>query len=171
MTMADDYRREITACFDSGDWHGAYRWAKGWIGSGGGARSVEPWLVYVASALKESQRRPAVHSCDLALKHWISRRAARGVLLYARGEVIRRHLRDPKTALADLRAAEETVPKWLRDEARVAREECEEEAQASRKRKPSVKSAPAYSSWRRLAGGSVREPPPLWELTHEIIKG
>jgi hypothetical protein len=168
MTMTDDYRTEITACFEAGDWHGAYRWAKGWIGSGGGARTLEPWLVYVASALKENQRRPAVHSCDLALKHWISRRAARGVLLYARGEVIRRHLRDPKTALEDLRAAERMAPNWLRHDAKAALEACEQEAPASRKRKPSVKPAPSFSGWHRLAG-SARQPP-MWERIHEIIK-
>jgi hypothetical protein len=96
-------------CFERGDWHGAYKWAKGWIGSGAGEQSLEPWLVYVASAIKQSQRRTAVHAVDLALENWIAEAAPRGVLLYVRGEVIRRHLRDPKTALGDLRQAGKDV--------------------------------------------------------------
>jgi hypothetical protein len=165
----DDYRREITACFERRDWLGAHRWAKGWIGSGGGAHSVEPWLVYVASAIRQSQRRGAVHAVDLALEHWIAKPAPRGVLLYIRGEVIRRHLRDPKTALEDLRRAEEAVPDWLRDEATAARERCEEDAPSSRKRKRSVNPAPSFGGSRPRQSGDVSGPPPLWSVIHGIV--
>lgn len=170
MSQEGEYRREITACFEADDWLGAHRWAKGWIGSGGGARSVEPWLVYVACDLGRRQPRGAVRAVDLGLKHWIRGRAARAVLLYVRGEVIRRHVRDPKTALEDLRDAESAVPDWLREDAAAALAACDEEAPASRKRKRSVDPAPSYSG-RWLAGsGSVKRPPPLWEPIHEIIK-
>jgi hypothetical protein len=135
----DEYRPIIQKALEAGDWHEAYRWAKGWIGSGGGARSVEPWLVYMASSLLHGQPRGAVNSADLALKHWIRAKKARAVIRYARGEVIRLHLRDPKTALDDLRASR-AAPDYAR---------------------PWM---PAPSG-----AGSVREPPPLWDTTHPII--
>jgi hypothetical protein len=107
---------------------------------------------------------------DLALEHWIAETAPRGVLLYVRGEVIRRHLRDPKTALDDLRQAEEAVPDWLRSEARAARAACEEEARSSRKRKRSVRPAPAFAGSPGPASDEVKSPPPLWGPIHEIIQ-
>ncbi len=167
--QAPEFRREIAACCERGDWHGAYRWAKGWIGSGGGEHSVEPWLVYVAAAINQSQRRMAVHAVDLALANWIAEAAPRGVLLYVRGEVIRRHLRDPKTALEDLRQAEEASPVWLRSEAVAARTACEEEARSSRKRKRSVAPAPSFAGSHRSASDDVTSPPPLWARIYQII--
>jgi hypothetical protein len=169
---ADEYRRIIQDALEAGDWHEAYRWAKGWIGSGGGARSVEPWLVYMASSLLRGQPRGAVNSADLALKHWIRAKKARAVIRYARGEVIRLHLRDPKTALDDLRASCAAAPPWLRELSAAAMAACEQEAPASRKRKPSVGPAPDYARpWMPApsGAGSVREPPPLWDTTHPII--
>jgi hypothetical protein len=157
-------------CFERGDWHGAYKWAKGWIGSGGGEQSLEPWLVYVASAIKQSQRRTAVHAVDLALENWIAEAAPRGVLLYVRGEVIRRHLRDPKTALGDLHQAERTSPAWLRREAITARTTCEEEARSSRKRKRSVDPAPSFAGSHSPASDDKAGPPSLWPWIHEIIQ-
>jgi hypothetical protein len=167
--QAAEFRREIVACFERGDWHGAYRWAKGWIGSGGGERSVEPWLVYVAASIKQSQRRTVVHAVDLALANWIAEAAPRGVLLYVRGEVIRRHLRDPKTALGDLCQAENASPDWLRSEAVAARAACEEEARLSRKRKRSVEPAPSFAGSHGPESDEVTSPPPLWATIHQVI--
>jgi hypothetical protein len=167
--QATEFRREIASCCERGDWHGAYLWAKGWIGSGGGEHSVEPWLVYVASAIKQSQRRTAVHAVDLALENWIAEAAPRGVLLYVRGEVIRWHLRDPSTALDDLRQAEEASPDWLRSEAIAARIACEEEARSSRKRKRSVEPAPSFAGSHGPASDEVTRPPSLWASIHQVI--
>ncbi len=172
----EDYRREAKTALEQGDWHEAYLWAKGWIGSGGGARSLEPWLVYLASALQQGQPRTAVHSADLALAHWIEGERARAVLHYARGEVIRRHLRDPKTARADLDAAGDAAPAWLADTVAEARAACESEAGTSRKRKPSVGRAPRFS------GADMDEPvaadpevdvsdspPELWDVVCSVL--
>jgi hypothetical protein len=88
-----------------------------------------------------------------------------------RGEVIRRQLRDPKSALEDLAAAEDAVPQWLRSEAKEARAMCEEEAQASRKRKRSVDRAPSYTGHGPEPAGEedLASPPPLWRAVHQIL--
>lgn len=173
---ADEYRRITSEALRAGEWHEAYRWAKGWISPGGGARSVEPWLVYVASSLLQGHRRTAVHSCDLALRNWIREEDARAVLRYVRGEVIRRHMEDPKTAQSDLDASLEHAPAWLRAEAETAAERCREEASASRKAKPRAEPAPAYEPGEvpdvtptpaDLAG--VDRPPPVWEAVRAIL--
>ena len=173
LELAAEYRRIIVEALTNGDWREAARWAKGWIGSGGGARSVEPWLADVASSLLRGEGRTAVHSCDLALKHWLERPDQRAVMYYVRGEVVRRKLRDPKTAQADFDAATPAAPDWLKvAEAQVA---CREEALVSRKRKPSVEPAPA------CAGNdidvpatpteltSLAAPPPVWAVVHQIL--
>lgn len=143
-----------------------------------GARSVEPWLVYVASISKERQRRVAVHAADLALGQWIEDSAARGVILWARGAVIRLHLRDPKTALADLREAAHIAPAWLRSLAMEDARRCADEAERSRKRKPSVDPAPSFTGTTPdhpavrtpAALQSVNDgPPPLWPLLYRLI--
>jgi hypothetical protein len=87
-----EFRKEAIAALEAGDWYGSYQWAKGWISSGGGARIVDPWLVYVASALLHGHPRTAVHSTDLALKHWIPEAEDRAILLWIRGDVVRRRL-------------------------------------------------------------------------------
>jgi len=120
----------------------AYDCAQAWI-SLGGARTLGPWLISVAHMLQVGQPRNAVHAADLALKNWIGDDARRAVLRYVRGEVIRRHLRDPKTAQADLDAGER-APVWLRADAQSAAALCREEATVSRKRKPSVAPVPDY---------------------------
>jgi hypothetical protein len=139
-----EYRREALAALAADDWHRAYEWAKGWISSGGGAWIPDPWLVYVASSLLHGQPRTAVHSLDLALKHWIVEPPDRAILLWVRGDVIRRQLKDPKTAIADLAHAAENAPAWLRDTVETDRGACLNEAESSRKRKPSVAEAPDY---------------------------
>jgi hypothetical protein len=78
------------------------------------------------------------------LKVWIPQPANRAILRWVRGDVIRRRLNDPKTALADLSAAAEAAPAWLIRRALVDRDACAVEADASRKRKPSVGPAPDY---------------------------
>jgi hypothetical protein len=62
----DEYRELAVESLDQDDWYGAYCWAKGWIGHGG-AGLLDPWLVYVASALIHRRPRTASHSVDLAL--------------------------------------------------------------------------------------------------------
>jgi hypothetical protein len=121
----------------------AYDYAQAWI-SHGGVRTIGPWLVSVAHMLQVGQPRNAVHAADLALKNWIGDDARRAVIRYVRGEVIRRHLRDPKTAQADLDDARERAPVWLRADAERAAAVCREEASVSRKRKPSVGPAPDH---------------------------
>jgi hypothetical protein len=139
-----EFREEAIAALDAGDWYGSYQLAKGWISGGGGAWIVDPWLVYVASALLNGQPRTAVHSTDLALKHWIPEAEDRAILLWIRGDIVRRRLNDPKTALADLASAAESAPSWLAGQAAVDRRACEIAATSSRKRKPSVGPAPDY---------------------------
>src|SRR5437773_1740965 len=119
----------------------AYDYGQAWI-SHGGVRTLGPWLISVAHMLQVGQPRNAVHAADLPLKNWIGDDVRRAVLRYVRGEVIRRHLRDPKTAQADLEAAQERAPAWSRADARSAAAWCREEAAVSRKRKRSVEPAP-----------------------------
>jgi hypothetical protein len=111
-----------------------------------------------------------VHAVDLALEHWIAESTARGVLHFVRGQVIRRHLRDPKTALDDLRQAEDAAPDWLRREAIAAHAHCEEEARSSRKRKPSVGPAPSFAGTENPLSRESPSAPPLWERTYRIIE-
>ena len=142
--LDDDYRRLIVECVERGDSLGAYRWAKGWIGSGGGALLLDPWLIYAATSLMRRQPKNAVHSVDLALRSWIVRSKDRAILHWVRAEIVRQWMNDPKSALPDYRMAQEASPAWLAE--RVAGDvvACAVQASASRKRKPSVGSAPAY---------------------------
>lgn len=138
------YRRLIRERLAEADWHGAHSWAKGWIGSGGGARLLDPWLAYVASALLRGHPRTAVRSVDLALKHWIEHEADRAVLHWVRSRVLRFSLNDPRAAAIDLTAANGAAPRWLRDDLAQDVAECADEAVTSRKRKASVDPAPPY---------------------------
>jgi len=135
-------RDRAVAALRAEDWHQAYEWAKSWIGRGGGAWLVEPWLVYAASAVLHGHPRTAVHSIDLALSHWISDPADRAVLRWVRGCVIRVHLHDPKAALADFEAAHEAAPEWMLERVAEVAIKCRDEAAVSRKRKPAVVNAP-----------------------------
>jgi hypothetical protein len=141
----DHCRLDAVASLESGDWHGAYISAKSWIASGGGARIVDPWLVYAASALMHGQPRTAIHSIDIALQHWISAPADRAILHWARGCIVRETLRDPKTAKTDLETAATNAPEWLVARLAAASVACDEEALHSRKRKRSVNDAPALA--------------------------
>jgi hypothetical protein len=141
----DDYRRLIIECDANGDWHGTYRYAKGWIGSGGGAPLLDPWLAYVASALSHRRPRLAVNSVDLALRHWFEPLANRSVLHWVRSRVVRFRLNDPKTALSDVALAEANAPAWLLPHVVEDARACSEEATTSRKRKPSVERAPEFA--------------------------
>src|SRR5215211_1272093 len=133
--IANRYESLVGEASNSGDWHEAYRWCKGWIGSGGGGHTLDPWLGYVGSTLLQGQPRGAVHAVDVALQHWISGLEARGVLHYVRGEVVRSHLRDPKVALGDLEVAVDDAPDWLVAVVIEAERECRAAAVQSRKRK------------------------------------
>ena len=159
------------------DVNAAHAWAKAWIGSGGGAWIVDPWLVYVASALLAGQPRNAVRSTDVALRHWIADSQDRAVLLWVRGNVVRRRLSDPKSALPDLAVAARTAPPWLIEIAAADRDGCALEATTSRKRKASVGAAPnhegpgdvaetvARSTGPRLSGGR----PPIWSAVADYL--
>ncbi len=142
--QADEYRRLITERLAERDWHGAYRWAKGWIGSGGGERLLDPWLTYVASFLIHGHPRTAVHSVDLALRGWIEPQSDRATLYWVRSRVIRFSLADPKTARSDLDVAVGAAPPWLRPQLEVDIPACAEEAVRSRKRKAVVGPAPEF---------------------------
>jgi hypothetical protein len=156
----------------------AYDYAQAWI-SHGGARTLGPWLISVAHMLQVGQPRNAVHAADLALENWIGDDSRRAVLRYMRGEVIRRHLRDPKTAEADLEDARERAPVWLRADVQSAAAACREEAVASRKRKPSLAPAPDYVAavnhpdWSKavvdLDGPIEVGPPYVWPEVKRVL--
>jgi hypothetical protein len=173
--LAQEYERESLSALAADDWHLAYEWAKGWASNAGG-RSVQPWLVHVASALMLRQPKTAVHACDMALQRWIELEKARGLIHFVRGQVVRLHMRDPKTALADLDEAARSVPSWLADEVTAAATACRIEAEKSRKRKPSVQSAPVFAGtngpWAPtpIALQRVDDPPNVWSATMRIIK-
>lgn len=119
--------------------------------------------------------RTAVHACDLALKYWLERPDQRAVLYYVRGEVVRRVLRDPETAQADLDLAAGAAPSWL--EVAEAQVLCRDEALTSRKRRASIEAAPAYAGAEAEVVAtpveltSVVEPPPVWAVVHRILVG
>lgn len=139
-----EFREQALACLQTGDWRGAHSWAKGWIGSGGGPH-IEPWLVYVASALISGKARDAVHSIDLAIGLWLPGQQDRAALLWLRGCIVHRQLNDPRTALQDLLEAGPALPAWLTNQRDAEIAACEEAAPRSRKRVPSVKQAWSYS--------------------------
>ena len=156
--LTDSYPVNAAEALAKRDWYSAYRWAKGWISSGGGAWTLDPWLVYAASALMQRQPRQAIHSLDLALKTWIDAPPDRAILLWARGEILLRWLDDPKTALLDLREAANDAPAWLRADAVASLTASERDAPKSRKPKPSVELRPAYMG-DHIDRGVVAPPP------------
>ncbi|WP_200211031.1 hypothetical protein [Micromonospora coerulea] len=141
---ASEFCEQALTCLQTGDWRGAYRWAKGWIGSGGGTH-IEPWLVYVASTLTSEKARDAVHSIDLAVGLWLPGAQDRAAMLWLRGCIVHRRLNDPRTALRDLLVAGPALPVWLANQRDAEIAACEEAARHSRKRVPSVKQAWSYS--------------------------
>ncbi|MBX3313815.1 MAG: hypothetical protein KF906_05790 [Actinobacteria bacterium] len=156
----------------------AYDYQRAWI-TNGGAQTLGPWLIAVAHALQVGQPKTAVHATDLALKNWIGDEPRRSILRYVRGEVIRRHMRDPKTAQLDLDVAEHDAPAWLRGSAVRAAADCRAEAVASQKRKPSVGPAPTFHAaddspdWRsepvELDGPVEYEEPFVWNVVSAIL--
>jgi hypothetical protein len=124
------------------DWRGVYEWTKSWVSRGGGAWFPETWLIYATSGIFHGQPRSATHTCDMALQTWIADPADRAMLHWARGQVTRLRVRDPKSALADFAAAAIGAPDWLQPDLVDARQACESEAAVSRVRKPRVKPAP-----------------------------
>jgi hypothetical protein len=169
-------RAQALSALAQKDWYGAYQAAKTWISAGGGAFQLDPWLVYAASALIHRQPKNAVHSIDLALRHWIGDAAEQAVLRWVRGIIIWQPMNDPKSALADLEVAASGVPDWLADTAKADLARCAAAAVESRKRTPSVKPAPDYVG-PGTAADTVARPhvprrhgvqPPVWNavLTH-----
>ena len=166
----DDEARSLAAeRIAERDWYGAYLQAKGWIGRAG-AGLLDPWLVYVVSALLHGQPRNATHSLDLALGGWFEDPADRAVLHFVRSRVIWHRLNDPKVALADLQLARPSAPTWLTGLVAADEDPQRAAASASRKRKASVGPAPAFAgvSDRIEHLGDRREPPAakpaLWDL-------
>jgi hypothetical protein len=117
----DECRHGAVESLEQEDWYAAYSWAKSWINRGGGG-VLDPWLVYVASALMHGQPRTAVHSVDLALRGWFTDLADRSVLHFVRSRVVWHRLRDPKTAEADLAMACRDAPAWLESAAKADEE-------------------------------------------------
>jgi len=143
---------------ENGDALGAHRWAKGWIGSGGGGRLLDPWLTYVAVDLMRRQPRGSVNAADLALRFWIEREADRAILLWIRATIVRNWLKDPKTAVRDYALARGSAPAWVLHGLDTDWAACEIEAQASRKRKASVKPAPIYEASTEVEPSNGQEP-------------
>ena len=139
-----EFRALALACLHNGDWYGAYRWAKGWIGCGGG-HHIDPWLVYVASDLMHGKRAGATHALDMAMGLWLPGTHDRAALLWLRGCIVHRCMNDPRTALLDLRAAAPGLPDWLIDHRDAEIAACEEAARRSRKRVPAVKQAWSFT--------------------------
>jgi hypothetical protein len=128
------------ACLHAGDGVGAHRWAKGWIGAGGGPH-IDPWLV---GALLRGQPRNAVYAIDLANGAWLPGQQDRATMRYVRGVIVFRHLDDPKAALRHLEPAQPALPGWLAPLAESEISACKNAAPLSRKRKPSVSNARTY---------------------------
>jgi hypothetical protein len=141
-----EVRRRALAAYEEGDWYGVYGWTKAWVTNGGGAWSIDAWLLYVVSALLHGQPRTPVHSVDIALRTWIEAPGDRAVLRWVRGAVVHRRLKDPKTAQADYAAATEAAPTWLQERIEGDLVSCAADAALSRKRKPSVTAAPEFAS-------------------------
>lgn len=127
------------------DWRPVYDWTKSWIGWGGGAWIPDSWLLYAVSGLLHGQPRIAVHSLDLGLGTWLSGEADQAMLTWCRGAVVMDRLADPKTALLDLEACEDSIPSWLAASAATRLGTCRAAAPKSRKRVPSVKPRPGFT--------------------------
>lgn len=142
--MATDYVTQTTLALSRGDARSAHRWAKGWIGSGGGAWLIDPWLVYVCSALIESKPRLGLHSIDLALRNWISDATDRSVLYWVRGAILYRILNDPGGASIEFSKSLASAPSWLAAEARTDLDEATSDSAARRGKHSRVPPSPEY---------------------------
>jgi hypothetical protein len=169
-------RRLALGAYENRDWYGVYAWTKSWITTGGGAWVVDSWLLYVVSALLHGQPKGAVHSADLALANWIEAPEDRALVLWVRAFIIHHKLRDPKTALADYDAAAAHAPPWLRTRIERDRSACAVDAEASRKRKPSVGPAPPFAAGDRdFVAGPVSIPvpgsvPSVWDQLVQTLE-
>ena len=174
---AADCRLRAGQALAAGDGHAAHGAAKAWVTHGGGSRLPAPWLVHAAGALLQRQPRGAVHALDLGLEHWVEAPPDRSVLLWARGSVVLRHLRDPKTALADFRAAAVDAPEWLRERLGADLAESGTAASVSRKRKPAVELAPVYLGSTAVVADSpgpshrAGVEPELWAAVEPLLAG
>jgi hypothetical protein len=174
-----DCRAKALAGLEARDWRSVYDWTKTWIGWGGGAWLPDCWMLYAASALLQGQPKNAVHSLDLGLGTWIEGPIDRTVLAWCRGQVVRRRLSDPKTALLDMEDAVLSLPGWLADGARAELLACREESVASRKRVPSVKPRPDFAGpegYRHVVAPPViarndGDMPDCWPLLRPFFEG
>lgn len=141
----EECRRTAVASLKDGDWYGSYASTKSWIGYGGGAWILDTWLLYAASALLHGQPRTALHAMDKAMRAWLPHPADRAVLRWVRGQILRIRLKDPKTALDDLRAAVADAPAWLRPMADASLAAAEAEAPKSRKRVAAFTPSPDHA--------------------------
>ena len=142
--FGSEVRQRALKAYDERDWYGIYGWTKAWITRGGGAWTVDAWLLYAISALLRGQPRGAVRSVDLALANWIEPAEDRSILHWVRAAIVHQHLKDPKTAEADYRASAEQAPEWLRERLQDDLALCLVDMRASRKRKRSVEPAPQF---------------------------
>ena len=172
------YLARINASLDADDWHDAYRWAKDWIGSGGGAGLLDPWLVYVGDGLGLGQTRTSIHAVDLALGTWIADDLDRGILLFVRARLIWLHLKDPKTAYTNMLMAETLAPTWLSEAVKDDLVRCEDEAGRNCRIKPTVSDPPdlqmsdfavATLADRRSPLPAPGTEPPLWWQIYPLL--
>jgi hypothetical protein len=123
------------------------------------------------SALLKGQPKIAVRGLDLGLATWLAGPADQAALTWCRGVIVMDRLRDPSTALLDLRDAHQLLPPWIADEAPERLQRCREAAAASRKRVASVGPRPEFTGAdhvrhtvaRRVSDRRDGEKPSVWE--------
>ncbi|WP_433304668.1 hypothetical protein ACQP2F_15780 [Actinoplanes sp. CA-030573] len=91
------------------------------------------------------QPKYALRGIDLGLQHWIIGAEHRALLLWLRGEIQWRKLKDPKSGLIDLIAATADAHEAWQAALQVAVVDCRAAAAASRKRTRAFDPAP--TSW------------------------
>lgn len=105
---------------------------------------MDPWLIYVASALMRSQPRTAVHGANLALRLWIMPPPDRAILQWVRGAIAHRLLDDAHAAIADFGVAAESVPPWLRAQLLSDLEIARSDASRTKRKRSSLPPSPDF---------------------------
>lgn len=129
-------------CLQARDWETSYHTAQEWVMYGGGAWFPDAWLLQACGAVLHHQPRMAIQVLDQALRHWIAAPADRAVLLWARGSLQLRQVKDPVGAASDFTAAAGAAPPWLRP--LLVRDQVHGAAAASRSPQREVTSAPHF---------------------------
>ena len=73
-------KRRALQAYSQRDWQSIHDWTKAWISRGGGAWTLDAWLLYVISALLQGWPKAAVHSVDIAFSTWIEAPEDRAIL-------------------------------------------------------------------------------------------